>query len=105
MRGPWLIAKFIDPDAEILYVPADQVLEVAGREAALSFDAPGARYDHRERKCTSEVLIDEHALTGDPALAPAGSRRTCSRKLHDELAGYVELTGSAARRNRATAHW
>ncbi len=104
MRGPWLIARFIDPDAEILYVPADQALEVAGREAALSFDAPGARYDHRDRKCTSEVVIDEHALTGDPALTPAGSRRTCSRKLHDELAGYVELTGGAFRRNRATAH-
>jgi ribosomal protein S18 acetylase RimI-like enzyme len=104
MRGPWLIATFIDPDAEILYVPADQVLEVAGREAALSFDAPGARYDHRDRKCTCEVVIDEHALTGDPALTPAGSRRTCSRKLHDELAGYVELTGGPFRRNRATAH-
>ena len=40
---PWLIAKFIDPAAEILYVPADQVLDVAGREDAISFDAPGAR--------------------------------------------------------------
>jgi hypothetical protein len=66
---PWLITKFIDPDAEILYVPADQVLDVASREEAVSFDAPGARYDHRDGKCTFEVLIDDHDLDGDPALA------------------------------------
>jgi hypothetical protein len=65
---PWLITKFIDPDAEILYVPADQVLDVASREEAVSFDAPGARYDHRDGKCTFEVLIDDHDLAGDPAL-------------------------------------
>ena len=40
---PWLIRQFIDPDAEILYVPADQVLDVAAaRGARISFDAPGA---------------------------------------------------------------
>ena len=38
---PWLIRKFIDPDAEILYVPRDEVLAVAERENAISFDAPG----------------------------------------------------------------
>jgi len=65
---PWLITKFIDPAAEILYVPPDQVLDVARREDALSFDAPGARYDHRDGKCTFEVLIDDHNLAGDAAL-------------------------------------
>ena len=66
---PWLIRRFIDPDAEILYVPADQVLAVAEAESAHSFDAPGARYDHRDGRCTFEVLIDDHGLNGDPALA------------------------------------
>jgi hypothetical protein len=66
---PWLIAKFIDPDAEILYVPADQVLEEAQRQDAISFDSPGARYDHRDGRCTFEVLIEDHHLDGDPALA------------------------------------
>jgi hypothetical protein len=65
---PWLITKFIDPDAQILYVQADQVLDAARDEGALSFDAPGARYDHRDGKCTFEVLIDDHDLAGDPAL-------------------------------------
>jgi hypothetical protein len=65
---PWLIRRFIDPDAEIVYVPADQVLATAATEQAHSFDAPGARYDHRDGRCTFEVLIDEYHLGGDPAL-------------------------------------
>jgi hypothetical protein len=66
---PWLIAKFIDPDAEILYVPADQVLAAAEREDAISFDAPDARYTHRDGRCTFEVLIEDYHLGSDPALA------------------------------------
>jgi hypothetical protein len=65
---PWLIRKFIDPDAEILYVPTDQVLTVAEREGAHAFDTPGAEYDHRGNKCTFEVLVDDYALGDDPAL-------------------------------------
>ena len=66
---PWLIRRFIDPDAEILfYVPADQVLAVAQAEGARSFDAPGADYDHRAGCCTFEVLIDEFGLRDDAAL-------------------------------------
>jgi hypothetical protein len=65
---PWLIHRFIDPAAEIRYVPTDQVLAVEANEQALGFDAPGARYDHRDGRCTFEVLIDEYELGGDPAL-------------------------------------
>ena len=65
---PWLIRTFIDPDAEFLFVPADEVLAVAEREGALSYDAPGARYTHRDGLCSFEVLIQEYALD-DPALA------------------------------------
>ena len=65
---PWLITKFIDPGAEILYVPASTVLDVAAAQDAVSFDAPGASYDHRDGKCTFEVLIDDYKLGGDSAL-------------------------------------
>src|SRR5713101_120087 len=65
---PWLIRRFIDPDAEILYVPAAEVLDIAAHEGARSFDAPGAEFDHRDGKCTFEVLIDEFALGNDRAL-------------------------------------
>ena len=66
---PWLVRRFIDPAAEILYAPHDEVLAVAEREGAHSFDAPGAEYDHRDGKCTFEVLIDDYHLGGDLALA------------------------------------
>ena len=65
---PWLIAKFIDPDAEILYVPADRVLSVAEEQGGHSFDAPGAEYTHRGSKCSFETLIDEFDLNGNAAL-------------------------------------
>ena len=65
---PWLIRRFIDPDAEILYVPTDQVLDVAERDAAHGFDTPGAEFDHVGNKCTFEVLIDEYRLGSDTAL-------------------------------------
>ena len=66
---PWLIRRFIDPDAEILYVPTDDVLAVAADQDAHSFDAPGASFDHRDGSCTFEVLIDDFDLGDDPALA------------------------------------
>lgn len=66
---PWLIKRFIDTDAQIMYVPADQVLETASRENGRSFDAPGAEFTHRNGKCTFEVLIEDFNLGRDPALA------------------------------------
>jgi hypothetical protein len=66
---PWLIRRFIDSDAEILFVPPEQVLTVAETEHGHSFDAPGATYTHRGNKCSFEVLIDEFDLGDDPALA------------------------------------
>jgi len=66
---PWLIKKFIDADAEIVYVARDDVLGYAEREGAISFDAPGARYTHRDGLCSFEVLVEEYQLGGDSALA------------------------------------
>jgi hypothetical protein len=66
---PWLIRKFIDPDAEIVYLPREEVLAYAEREGATSFDAPGARYTHRDGLCSFEVLIEDYDLGDDPALA------------------------------------
>ena len=65
---PWLIRKFVDQAAEIVYLPRDEVLEYAAREGATSFDAPGATYTHRDGKCTFEVLVDAYRID-DPAVA------------------------------------
>ena len=65
---PWLIRRFIDPQAEIVYAPPHAVVETAGREGGRSFDAEGADYTHHGRNCSFEVLVDEFDLGGDPAL-------------------------------------
>jgi hypothetical protein len=64
---PWLIKKFIDPEAEFLFVSKEHVLEVAQREGRKSFDTPEADYTHRGNRCSFEVLIEEFRLA-DPVL-------------------------------------
>jgi hypothetical protein len=66
---PWLIRKFIEPNAEIVYVPAAEVLPYAERTGAISFDAKGARYTHRDGRCSFEVLVEDYNLGGESALA------------------------------------
>jgi hypothetical protein len=66
---PWLIRRFIDPEAEILFAPPSDVLDAARREGARSFDAPGAEFTHRDGLCTFEVLIEDFGLGENPALA------------------------------------
>jgi hypothetical protein len=63
-----LIRRFIDPDAEIVYLPPDQVLAYAERHGATSFDAPGATYTHRGANCSFETLIEAYGID-DPAVA------------------------------------
>jgi hypothetical protein len=65
---PWLIRRFIDADAEFLFVQREEVLNVAEREGANSYDAPGAKYTHRDGKCSFDVLVEDFELTGDAAL-------------------------------------
>jgi hypothetical protein len=64
---PWLIRAFLDADAEIVYVPPEDVLAYAAREGAISFDAPGATYSHRDGMCSFETLVEEFEI-GDPAV-------------------------------------
>jgi hypothetical protein len=65
---PWLIKRFIDADAEFLFVARDEVLKVAEHEGANSYDAPGAKYTHRDGKCSFDVLVEDFDLAGDAAL-------------------------------------
>ena len=66
---PWLIRGFIVPEAEIVFLPAEDVIEAARADPdARSFDASGADYTHDGPLCTFEVLIREFDLAGDPAL-------------------------------------
>lgn len=55
---PWLISHFVDPKAEFLYVPADQVKETAKREGATPFDAPGIELTHYKERGEERVSFD-----------------------------------------------
>ena len=60
---PWLITRFIDSEAEFLFVAKKKVLEIAEKEGAIPFDTPGAKLHHRDDLCTFDVIIQEYALT------------------------------------------
>lgn len=64
---PWLIRKYVDPEAEFLFVPTDQVPRVVEREGAIPFDAPHAELGHHGGQCSFDAIIEKYGLT-DPAL-------------------------------------
>ena len=64
---PWLIKRFIDEKAEIIYVPFDKVLTKAAELNATPFDIPGVEFTHYEEKCTFDYFIQKYELN-DPAL-------------------------------------
>jgi hypothetical protein len=65
---PWLIRRFIDPDAEFLFVPPDRVLAVAEKEGAVPFDIPGVELGHHGAECSFDAIIRKFNLV-DPVLA------------------------------------
>jgi hypothetical protein len=69
----WLIRRFLDPKAEILFVEPEEVAGIQSREGAVGFDAPGATYPHRDEKgrCSFEALATEKRPE-DRALARLG---------------------------------
>ena len=65
----WLIRRFLDPEAEFSFVPADQVASMQAETGATGFDAPGAAYPHKDPQglCSFAALVRER-LTSDPVL-------------------------------------
>ena len=64
---PWLIKKFIDPQAEFIFVPVEKIEEVVRVQGATPFDAPRVKLGHKNGKCSFETIIDEYHLE-DPVL-------------------------------------
>lgn len=64
---PWLITRFIDSQAEFLFVPANQIDQVVASTGAIPFDAPGVELGHHDNRCSFESIIVKFALK-DPAL-------------------------------------
>ncbi len=64
---PWLIKKFVDPEAEFIYVPNEEVFEKAESLHAIPYDIVGAEYTHEGDRCTFDYIIKKHGIT-DPAI-------------------------------------
>lgn len=64
---PWLIARFIDPAPEFLYVPANEVLKVAAETGATPYDIPGVEMTHVGDLCSFDAFLKKHQLH-EPAL-------------------------------------
>ena len=59
---PWLITRFIDSDAEFIFVPTNQIAETVKRIGAIPFDAPDVELGHKDDKCSFETIIDKYEL-------------------------------------------
>ncbi len=59
---PWLIKRFVDPQAEFLYVSPDQVMEIARRENAIPFDVPNVEFGHNGPECTFDAIMKRYNL-------------------------------------------
>ena len=66
---PWLIRRFIDPQARILYVDPDQVLEAAKESGAVPFDIEGVEITHEGERCSFDTMLKLFGLEGEPSLA------------------------------------
>ncbi len=65
---PWLIKRFVDQEAEIIYVPFEQVIRKAKELGAIPFDLPDVEYTHYGDQCTFDYILKKHQLN-DPALS------------------------------------
>ena len=95
---PWLILRFIDRDAEFLYVPADDVLRTAEETGATPYDIPGVEMCHVGERCSFDAFVDEVPARRRPGAAAAGADRARRRHL---APGPDAAIGRAATRSRS----
>jgi rhodanese-related sulfurtransferase len=66
---PWLVARFVDPEAEFLYVPSKEVPRAAKEKAAIPYDIPDVHFSHDGELCSFDAFLKTYRLADDPALA------------------------------------
>ncbi len=64
---PWLIRRFVDNEAQFLFVPKSEIDRVSQEEGAIPFDAPGVELGHHDGRCSFESIMKKYGLT-DPGL-------------------------------------
>ena len=100
---PWLIKRFVDPAAIIMFVAPADVLEVAERFDATPFDIEGVHWSHRGEKCTFDVMIEEFKLASEPMNRLADIVRDADTNRHGiapEAAGLLAISLGLSRMYR-----
>ncbi len=91
---PWLIKKFVDPKAEFLFVPPDNVMQIAKEQNAIPFDVPDVELGHHGDKCSFDAIIEKYNLQDKALLELAKIVRgadTMNRTLTPESPGLVAV--------------
>lgn len=65
---PWLVRRFVDRDAQFLYVPGTEVRRIATEQTATPYDVPDVTFAHVGERCSFDAFVDHYRLAGDPAL-------------------------------------
>jgi hypothetical protein len=96
---PWLIKKFVDKDAEFIYVPFNQVLDKAKKLQAIPFDIPDVEFTHYDDQCTFDYIIKKYKITDPAVLVMAVIVRGADTDRHDiakESAGLLAISSGLA---------
>jgi rhodanese-related sulfurtransferase len=83
---PWLVARFVDPEAEFLYVPNKEVLRTAKEKEAIPYDVPDVHFSHDGELCSFDAFLKTYRLSGDPALTRLAAIVRGADTAHLELA-------------------
>ncbi len=100
---PWLIRRFIDPNAQFLFVAPSQVENVAEKFAAIPFDIEGAFWSHREENCTFDTMLEEFDIKNEALETLAKIIRgadTDSLELAPQAAGLLAVSLGLSRMHR-----
>lgn len=97
---PWLIRRFIDPTAPVLFVAPSEVEAVAGRFGAIPFDIEGVTFSHRGERCSFDALLDDFQLHTEALDRMAAVIRGADTDRHDlapQAAGLLALSVGLSR--------
>ena len=94
IASPWLIKRFIDQQAEFLFVPTDKVMEITKEQNAIPFDVPNVELGHHGSNCSFDAIIEKYKLHDKSLLELAKIVRgadTANRTLTEESPGLVSI--------------
>lgn len=100
---PWLIRRFVDPGARVLFVSPSEVAGVAERYGATPFDVEGVFWSHREERCTFDTMLEEFGLQSPALLGLAQVVRAADTNTHSlapQAAGLLAISVGLSRQYR-----